>query len=355
MSSDPLLSKTLGNYEIVDRLGRGGMATVYRARQTNMQRDVAIKVMSDELADDPQFIARFELEAQVIANLQHPRVLPVHDFGHEGELFYLVMRLIEGDTLYQRLLNGPLTLSVTNKFLGQIAEALDYAHNQGVIHRDLKPNNILLDQWDNVYLMDFGLAKMLAASQQLTASGAMLGTPAYMAPEQWRGDPIDPRTDIYALGVILYEMVTGRLPFESDTPYSLMYKHLHDAPPSPREFLPNLPAAVEQVVIQSLTKEPGERFQTAGDLAAAFNSVIQGGPVTLPARSARVLPSAPTIPPTWSTPRAPPATRRASCTPTAACSAASRPRSTGSTSTPRAATASSTRASTTGPTCSAPG
>jgi len=276
MSSDPLLSRTIGNYQIVDRLGKGGMATVYRARQVNMQRDVAIKIMSADLAQDPQFVARFEREAQVIAHLEHPRILPVHDFGHEGELFYLVMRLIEGDTLYQRLLDDALPVDVAARFVAQIAEALDYAHAEGVIHRDLKPNNILIDAWDNLYLMDFGLAKMVASSSNLTETGAVLGTPAYMAPEQWRGAPVDARTDVYALGVILYEMVAGETPFETDTPYSLMYKHLNDPPPPLRDRLPDLPEAAERVILKALAKDMAGRYQSAGDLARAFVSAVEG-------------------------------------------------------------------------------
>ena len=281
--SDPLISQTLGNYEIVSKLGKGGMATVYRARQMTMQRDVAIKVMSADLSADPEFVARFEREAHVIARLEHPRILPVHDFGHEGELFYLVMRLVEGESLYYRLKRGPLPLKTAARFVGQIGEALDYAHAEGVIHRDLKPNNILIDQWDNLYLMDFGLAKMLASAQSLTQSGTVLGTPAYMAPEQWRGEPVDARTDVYALGIILYEMVAGRTPFESDTPFTLMYKHINDAPPPLRETLPDLPAEVEAVIFKALAKNADDRYQSAGEMARAFNEVVRVAS-TLPQR-----------------------------------------------------------------------
>ncbi len=289
MSSDPLLKQILGNYQIEERLGRGGMATVYRARQLNMRRDVAIKIMSAELVEDPQFVARFEREAQVIASLEHPRILPVHDFGHEGELFYLVMRLIEGETLYDRMLDGPLPPATAAKLVTQIAEALDYAHGRGVIHRDLKPNNILLDEYDNVYMMDFGLAKLLAATSHLTETGMVLGTPAYMAPEQWRGDPVDARTDVYALGVILYEMVCGQPPFEgADTPFTLMYKHLNDTPQAPRSILPSLPAGVDAVILRALAKDPAGRYDSAGALARAFSAALDGAPAAEVAPSAEV-------------------------------------------------------------------
>jgi len=279
VSSDPLLKQVLGNYQIEERLGRGGMATVYRAHQRNMRRDVAIKIMSAELVEDPQFVARFEREAQVIASLEHPRILPVHDFGHEGELFYLVMRLVEGETLYDRMLDGPLPPAAAARLVTQIAEALDYAHGRGVIHRDLKPNNILLDESDNVYMMDFGLAKLLAATSHLTETGMVLGTPAYMAPEQWRGDPVSARTDVYALGVILYEMVCGQPPFEgADTPFTLMYRHLNDTPQAPRSILPSLPAEVDAVILRALAKDPADRYDSAGALADAFAAALDAAP-----------------------------------------------------------------------------
>lgn len=251
VSSDPLLTQVIGNYQIEERLGRGGMATVYRARQLNMHRDVAIKIMSAELASDPQFVARFEREAKVIASLEHPRIVPVHDFGHEGDLFYLVMRLIEGETLYDRMLAGPLPPQTAAKLIAQIAEALDYAHERGVVHRDLKPNNILLDDYDNVYMMDFGLAKLVAATSNLTETGMVLGTPAYMAPEQLLGNTVDGRADIYAFGVLLAEMVTGRHPLAAD-----------DKPPHP----------FADIVARCMQPDPPARYASARELLAVLET-----------------------------------------------------------------------------------
>jgi serine/threonine-protein kinase len=189
-----------------------------------MDRDVAIKVISGQLADDETFIPRFEREARLIARLQHVHILPVYDFGREEHLLYLVMRLVEGGSLDQRLRDGPLPPAQAAHLFSQIGSALGYAHREGIVHRDIKPSNILLDKNGDPYLMDFGIAKLLGGSS-LTATGVAVGTPSYMAPEQWRGGDIDARTDIYALGVMLYEMLTGRLPFQGETPSVLMYKH----------------------------------------------------------------------------------------------------------------------------------
>jgi serine/threonine-protein kinase len=280
MASDDLINQVLGRgqYAIRSVLGRGGMATVYLARQASMDRDVAIKVMATELADDEQFVARFEHEAQLIARLQHPHILPVIDFGREDKHIYIVMQSIRGGSLDDRLSRGPLPLPLAARMLGQIASALTFAHEQGIVHRDLKPNNVLLDERDNAYLTDFGIAKMLAGTTKLTATGSILGTPAYMAPEQWRGELVDVRTDIYALGIMLYEMVLGQLPFSGDTPYTLMYKHFNDAPPPPRLANPDLDPGVEAVILRALAKNPDDRYQSAEAMAEDLVSALRAGP-----------------------------------------------------------------------------
>ncbi len=316
---EDLTGQVLGPYRLEELIGRGGMATVYRAHQTSMQRDVAIKVMAPHLAGSPEFVARFEREARVIARLQHPHILPVIDFGQADGYIYLVMRLVQGGVLGDKL-RQPLSLSQVARFLEQIASALEYAHKQGVVHRDLKPTNVLLDKEDNVYLTDFGIAKMIAGTttgMSLTATGNVMGTPAYMAPEQWRSEPVDARTDIYALGIMLYEMLLGALPFQSDTPFGLMYKHFDQPPPPPRVLHPDLPLAVEQVVLRALAKQPDARYSSAQQMAADFAEALRplsaeklAAPLprvtqdeiaraTPPAGSTRptVAPEAPTVPP----------------------------------------------------------
>ncbi|MBI5958631.1 MAG: protein kinase [Chloroflexi bacterium] len=274
---DDIINQKLGKgqYEIRSLLGRGGMAAVYLARQSSMNRDVAVKVMASELADDDQFVSRFEHEAQLIAKLQHPHILPVIDFGREGKRIYIVMQYIQGGTLDHRLSEGPLPLRMASRMFEQIASALAFAHSQGVIHRDLKPNNVLLDDRSNAYLVDFGIAKMLAGTAKLTATGNILGTPAYMAPEQWRGEPVDARTDIYSLGILLYEMLLGRLPFAGDTPYTLMYKHMNDAPPPPHQVKQDVNPAAEAVILKALSKDPDDRYQSAEAMAEELSNAAR--------------------------------------------------------------------------------
>ena len=221
------MPQQIGRYEIRAELGRGGMATVYRAYDPRFTREVAIKVLPREFLHDTQFRARFEREARTIATLEHPAIVPVYDFGEEDKQPYIVMRLMTGGSLADRLSHSPLSLLESARIFNRLTPALDRAHSKGVIHRDLKPGNILFDDDNNPYISDFGIAKITEAGTVYTHSGGIVGTPAYMSPEQARGDrDIDSRSDIYALGAILYEMLTGRLPYEADTPMGLAVKHI---------------------------------------------------------------------------------------------------------------------------------
>ncbi len=272
-----LVGRVFRSYEILQELGRGGMAVVYLARQQNMDRLVAIKVISAAYSQEPDFRARFDQEARTIARLEHPHILPVIDYGEEEFGAYLVMRYVGAGSLEQRLAGGPLPLPTARNMLSQIASALAYAHAKGVIHRDLKPGNILLDEADNPYLTDFGIAKILQSATHLTRTGAAVGTPAYMAPEQWKAEPIGPYTDQYALGVLLYQMVTGAPPFDADTTYGFMHKHIYEMPPPPRLMMETLPPAAEAVILRALAKEPGERFPSVRAMSEAFDVAV---PVT---------------------------------------------------------------------------
>jgi serine/threonine-protein kinase len=272
-----LSGTTIGQYKLIERIGKGGMAAVYRAQQPSVAREVAIKIISPDLADNNEFATRFEREARIIAGLQHPNILAVHDFGRQGNLTYLVMRLVTGGSLEQEMKAGPMGPDRVIAVTQQIASALDYSHARGIAHRDLKPSNVLLDEMGNCFLTDFGIAKMVrggAVSQGLTAPGVVMGTPTYMAPEQWRSDPVDGRADIYALGILIYQMLLGRAPFVAETPHGLMYQHLDLEPPSPRDLRPDLPYALEPVLRQALAKNPDQRQASAGALAADLTQAL---------------------------------------------------------------------------------
>jgi serine/threonine-protein kinase len=251
------------------------MATVYRARQASMGRDVAIKVIKPELSETPDFVERFAREARTVASLSHPHILKVFDYGQHGELVFLVMELLVGGSLAELIPQGPLPLQSTTRILDQVASALDYAHELGIIHRDLKPQNVLLDGRGNAHLTDFGIAKIMSATA-LTQSGVAMGTPSYMAPEQWQGLPLDGRADVYALGVMLFEMLTGQLPFSAETPFSLMHKHVSEQPPPIRSLRSDLPSSVESVLIRALAKNRDQRYASAGELAANAKAAITG-------------------------------------------------------------------------------
>ncbi len=272
-----LIGKTLGQYHIVETLGHGGMATVFKARQPALDRYVAVKVLLPHQADTPEFRERFTREAKAIAQLNHPNILPVIDYGQDGDLIYIVMKYVAGGTLAERL-KRPIDLATTTRLIGQIASALDHAHQRGIIHRDVKPSNVLLDENEWVQLADFGLAKLLEGDQVLTGSGLSIGTPAYLSPEQGQGETIDRHADIYSLGVMLYEMVTGRLPFTAETPMGVIIKHIYEPPLPPRTLNPAIPEALEAVVLKSLAKPVEERYHSAGELARALQQAIAVAP-----------------------------------------------------------------------------
>jgi alpha-glucoside transport system substrate-binding protein len=290
-----MIGRTLGSYRIVERIGRGGMASVYKAYDPGTDRYVALKVLPEHMADDPQFLARFEREAKAIARLEHPRILPVHAFGEEEGTTYLVMRYLPTGTLAEYIHQRPLPLEEASRILTQIAEGLDYAHLRGVLHRDVKPSNVLLDENGNAYLTDFGIAKIVEANAQLTGTGTLLGTPAYMSPEQCMGSrDLTEATDIYSLGIVTYEMLVGHTPFEAETPIAVIHMQLHDPLPPPRSLRPDLPEAVERVLLKALAKEPEMRYETCGDMARAFSQAIEEPVVQSPYEPAPTLVESPT-------------------------------------------------------------
>ncbi len=270
-----LIGKTIGPYRVIEQIGVGGMATVYKAYQPSMDRYVAIKILPHYLSQDAEFVKRFQREARAIAKLEHAHILPVHDYGEYEGIAYIVMRYVEAGTLKERMARGQLPLDEIDRLVGQIGGALDYAHRLGVIHRDIKPGNVLLDTQGDTYLSDFGLARMMEVTQQLTGSGVGVGTPAYMSPEQGQGVKVDHRSDIYSLGVILYEMVTGRVPYEAETPMAVMIKHITDPLPLPRTVKPDVPEPIERVILRALAKNPADRFQTAGDMVQALAVAVR--------------------------------------------------------------------------------
>ncbi|TAK14486.1 MAG: tetratricopeptide repeat protein [Anaerolineae bacterium] len=269
-----LIGKTLGGYQIIEQIGKGGMASIFKAYQPSLDREVAIKIMPPYFAQqDESFTTRFKREARAIAKLRHPNILVVMDFGEEGEYAYIVMEYIAAGTLKEQMEQGPMTLRQISTLVGQIAGALDYAHTEGVVHRDIKPSNILMSKKDWALLTDFGLARMVGGSM-LTQSGMTVGTPAYMSPEQGSGDPVDHRTDIYSLGVMLYEMVTGEVPYTAETPMAIVVKHIVDPLPMPRAKRPDLPEEVQRIILKALAKKPTDRYQRAGEIAEALNAAL---------------------------------------------------------------------------------
>lgn len=266
----------LGAYRIINRIGQGGMASVYKAYQPSMDRHVAIKVLPGQLAESPEFVTRFQQEARIIARLEHPHILPVFDYGEDNGITYFVMRYFEAGTLKNKMEAGPLPIHEIDRIFTQLADALGYAHARGIVHRDLKPANALVDADGNLFLTDFGIAKLLeSASPRLTQTDAIMGTPAYISPEQAQARPVDQRSDIYSLGIILYEMVTGRVPYVADTPLAVILQHVSDPLPLPSMVKSNISPAIEQVLLKALAKNPDDRFATTAEFVAAWKRALR--------------------------------------------------------------------------------
>ena len=260
-------------YELREELGQGGMATVYRAYDPLFEREVALKILKQELLENPHLRDRFERETKIIAKLEHAATVPVYDVGHDNKQLFFVMRYMAGNSLVERIQNRSLSLTEIAHIVQRVAAALDYAHNKGVIHRDLKPGNILFDEYNNAYISDFGIAKLAHASVKLTNSG-IIGTPTHMSPEQARGEEVDGRSDIYSLGVILFEMLSGKTPFEATTPLGMAFKHASDPPPHILSINPNLPAGVDAVIEKVLAKDRDQRYGSGIELANAFAATL---------------------------------------------------------------------------------
>jgi serine/threonine protein kinase len=285
------IGETVGHYRITERLGQGGMATVYRARDVRLERDVAVKVLHPAFKNDPSFNERFTREARIVANLNNDNIIPVYDTGEQDGQAYLVMRFIEGETLKARLSHGPLTVAETTRLLDAVAGALDYAHSAGILHRDIKPSNIMLERTTGkAFLADFGLARMADAGESTMSQDVMLGTPHYISPEQAQGlRDLSAGTDIYSLGVVLYEIVVGRVPFVADTPYAIVHDHIFAPLPLPSQVNPNVPKPIENVLLRALAKDRNDRYATTLDLADAFRqAATEAGIDVMPSGAYRV-------------------------------------------------------------------
>ena len=267
-----------GRYHIDELLGQGGMSAVYKASDPNLKRVVAIKLIHPHLAGDPSFVQRFKEEATAVASLRHPNIVQVYDFNADQDVSYMVLEFIPGETLQDHLKRlaaqkRSMDVSQAIKITLEMCEALSYAHQRGMIHRDIKPANIMLDVYGHAILMDFGIVKIVGGTQH-TATGAVMGTARYMSPELIRSEPADPRSDIYSLGVTLYEMLSGKTPFEADSAMTLMMMHLNDPVPDPRTLRQDLPPAMVNILNRSLAKDRNQRYQNINDLANDLKKVL---------------------------------------------------------------------------------
>ncbi|MEW5829477.1 MAG: protein kinase [Chloroflexota bacterium] len=288
------VGETVGPYRILEQLGQGGMATVYKAYHASLDRYVALKVLHQAFLEDANFHARFQREARLVAKLEHPNIVPIYDFAEHNGQPYLVMKFIEGETLKARLGRGPLSSDEIERMIDAIGPALTYAHKRGILHRDVKPSNVLLAADGQIYLADFGLARIAQAGESTLTSDMILGTPQYISPEQAMGKKeLDEGTDIYSFGVMLYELAVGKVPFSADTPFSIIHDHIYTPLPLPRMVNPNVPEPVQRVLLKALAKERPDRYPDVAALVAAFKSAwgesgIPDQPETIVAPSAGI-------------------------------------------------------------------
>ncbi len=265
-----LIGHSLGQYQILREIGRGGMAVVYEAYQPSLGRSVAIKVLPPQYTFDATFVQRFQQEARAAARLDHPNIVSIYDVGEQNGVYYIVMQKLEGESLHGLIQRaGRIPPERAARIVAQVAQALDFAHARGLIHRDIKPANIIVDPNDHATLTDFGIAKA-AEGTRMTQSGMLMGTPEYMSPEQASGKPVGPASDIYSLGIVLYQMLTGQAPFKADSTPALLYKQVYERPAPVRAYVSNLPAGIEQALERALAKDPAARFRNAGDMVAAL-------------------------------------------------------------------------------------
>ena len=282
------VGENVGPYRIIEQLGQGGMATVFKAYHASLDRYVALKVLHPAFNQDPNFEARFQREARVVAKLEHPNIVPIYDYAEHEKRPYLVMKFIEGITLKARMDQGSLSSDEITRIVDAVGSALAYAHKQGVLHRDIKPSNVLMATDGQIYLADFGLARIAQSGESTLSSDMIMGTPQYISPEQAMGKAdLDQRTDLYSFGVMLYEMVVGKVPFNADTPFSIIHDHIYSPLPLPGVVNPSVPEPVERVLLKALAKERDDRFDDATRLVEAFKGAwneagvpIQGSDVS---------------------------------------------------------------------------